>query len=145
MTRSERPQVKHRFRVDELSVDVPASEDVVEFAQLRSFGEEIGAPIDIEYWKSIPYFANFMDGYKPGEKARAKFGTPDGHRAEEILASTRSMRLADLEEFHEVESANGYLRALKPKPSTSVGGRCSGCHRPCRTSSTGRSTPSSTK
>lgn len=113
MTRSERPQVTDRFKVHELSVDVPSPEDVVEFAQLRSFGEEIGAPIDIEYWKSIPYFANFMDGYKPGEKARARFGTPEGHRAEAILASTRSMCLADLEEFQEVESANGYWRALK--------------------------------
>jgi hypothetical protein len=113
MTRSERPQVTQGFEVHDLSVDVPTPEDVVEFAQLRAFGDEIGAPIDIEYWKSIPYFANFMDGYKPGEKARAKFGTADGQRAEAILASTRSMRPGDLEAFREVESANGYLRALK--------------------------------
>jgi hypothetical protein len=113
MTRSERPQLTHGFAIHELPVDVPAPADIVEFVQLRRFGEEIGAPIDIEYWKSIPYFANFMDGYKPGEKARAKFGTTDGHRAEEILASTRSMTPAELEAFAAVEPANGYLRALK--------------------------------
>lgn len=113
MTRSERPQLAHGFRVHELDVAVPEPEDVVEFARLRSFGEEIGAPIDIEYWKSIPYFANFMDGYKPGEKARAKFGTPDGRHAAKILEDTRSLRLGELESFQEVQSANGYLRALK--------------------------------
>lgn len=113
MTRSERPQVTHGFRIHELAVDVPGPEDVIEFAQLRAFGEEIGAPIDIEYWKSIPYFANFMDGYKPGEKARAKFGTPEGSRAETILASTRSMSLTEVEAFGDLDPANGYLRALQ--------------------------------
>jgi len=113
MTRSERPQLAHGFVISELPVGVPEPADVVDFVHLRRFGEEIGAPIDIEYWKSIPYFANFMEGYKPGVKARATFATPDGQRAEGILAATRSMNPADLENFARVEPANGYLAALK--------------------------------
>ncbi len=113
MTRSERPQLAHGFVIGELPIDVPEPADIVDFVQLRRFGEEIGAPIDIEYWKSIPYFANFMEGYKPGVKARATFATPEGHRAEGILAATRSMNPVDIEAFAAIEPANGYLAALK--------------------------------
>ncbi|ACZ31352.1 helicase domain protein [Xylanimonas cellulosilytica DSM 15894] len=113
MTRSERPQVTDGFAVRELQVEVPSPDDVVEFATLRSFGEQVGAPIDIEYWKSIPYFANFMDGYKPGERARAAFGTDEGRPAEQLLAATRSLQVSDLESFRAVDAANGYLRALQ--------------------------------
>lgn len=113
MSRSERPHVTHGFRVQELAVDVPTPDDVVEFAQLRTFGEAIGAPIGLEYWKSIPYFANFMDGYKPGERARAMFGFSEGDPAESILAAVRSLKRTELEAFSNVDPANGYLRALQ--------------------------------
>lgn len=113
MTRSERPHVAHGFHVQKMEVDVPTPDDVVEFSRLRTFGEEIGAPVDLEYWKSIPYFANFMDGYKPGERARTMFGTSEGDRAESILASVRSLRRTDLEAFSDIDPANGYLRALQ--------------------------------
>ncbi|WP_157006160.1 DEAD/DEAH box helicase [Agromyces laixinhei] len=113
MTRSERPQLTHGFAISELPVGLPEPADVIDFVHLRTFGDEIGAPIDIEYWKSIPYFANFMDGYKPGVKARATFGTPEGHRAEGILAQTRSVSPAALESFDSVAPANGYLAALQ--------------------------------
>lgn len=112
MTRSERPHVDHGFAVRQLDVRMPSSDDVIEFATLRAFGDEIGAPIDIEYWKSIPYFANFMDGYKPGERAREKFATPEGAAAEAILSGARSIDLDDVERFAPVDPGNGYLRAL---------------------------------
>ncbi|WP_085370718.1 DEAD/DEAH box helicase [Leifsonia sp. NCR5] len=113
MTRSERPQLSHSFVISELPVDVPEPADIIDFVHLRTFGEEIGAPIDIEYWKSIPYFANFMEGYKPGVTARETFGLPEGRRAEAILASMRSMDPTDVEKFAPVAPANGYLAALK--------------------------------
>lgn len=113
MSRSERPQRAQGLGVRELRVAVPEVDDVVELAHLRAFGEEIGAPVGVEYWKSIPYFANFLDGYRPGERARERFGTPEGARAEALLASTRSLDPAMLERFAPLDPGNGYLRALQ--------------------------------
>ncbi|GMA96658.1 helicase [Pseudolysinimonas kribbensis] len=112
MSRSERPLVQNSFRERDLDVSTPTVEDLIEFARLQAFGSEIEAPIDIEYWKSIPYFANFMDGYKPGERTRERFGTPEGIRAEELLAGARSLDQTTVASFGELDLGNGYLRAL---------------------------------
>lgn len=112
MTRSERPHIADGFVVRDLEVGSPTPDDVVEFAALRAFGDAIAAPIDVEYWKSIPYFANFMDGYKPGERARAAFGTSEGSAAEGMLRRTRSIDRDKLESFASLDPGNGYLRAL---------------------------------
>ena len=112
MTRSERPQLTGGFRVRSMNVAVPGAADLQEYAQLRQFGDEIGAPVSLEYWKSIPYFANFMDGYKPGERARARFGTPEGVRSQAMLAAVRSISRKTIEEYAPLDAGNGYLRAL---------------------------------
>lgn len=113
MTRSERPHITDGFVVRDLPVGSPTPEDIVEFATLRAFGEQLAAPIDVEYWKSIPYFANFMDGYKPGERARSTFGTPQGGASEALLSRTRSITRHELESFTPLDPGNGYLRALR--------------------------------
>ncbi len=112
MSRSERPNVAGGFTPRMLSSGPPSAEDVLDFVALREFGDEVGAPIDLEYWKSIPYFANFMDGYKPGERARERFGTPEGARAQELLGRSRSLDRSDLEDRREIDLGTGYLRAL---------------------------------
>jgi hypothetical protein len=112
LTRSERPNLAGGFTVRTLDVAVPTVDDLTEYATLRAFGDEIGAPIDVEYWKSIPYFANFMEGYSPGERARRQFGTPEGAKAAALLASTRALDPAAIAAFDRIDLGNGYLRAV---------------------------------
>ncbi len=112
MSRSERPNVAGGFTPRMLSSGSPTADDVLDFVALREFGDEVGAPIDLEYWKSIPYFANFMDGYKPGDRARERFGTPEGARAQELLGRSRSLARSDLDDRRPIDLGNGYLRTL---------------------------------
>ncbi|MDP4332142.1 helicase-related protein [Curtobacterium sp. A7_M15] len=112
MSRSERPNVAGGFTPRMLSSAPPTTDDVLDFVALREFGDEVGAPIDLEYWKSIPYFANFMDGYKPGERARERFGTLEGARAQELLGRSRSLDRRDLDARREIDLGNGYLRTI---------------------------------
>ncbi|WP_214530138.1 helicase-related protein [Curtobacterium aurantiacum] len=112
MSRSERPNVAGGFTPRMLSSGPPTADDVLDYVALREFGDEVGAPIDLEYWKSIPYFANFMDGYKPGERARERFGTPEGARAQELLGRSRSLDRDDLDARREIDLGNGYLRTI---------------------------------
>ena len=43
--------------------------------------KRVRAPLTVEYWKSAPYFLNFLNGYRVGEKVRATMKVPD-HRAQ---------------------------------------------------------------
>ncbi len=36
----------------------------------RRIADEVGGALSVEYWKSAPYFLNFMDGYQLSEKFR---------------------------------------------------------------------------
>lgn len=44
--------------------------DLVGFAAMRRIAAEVGGSLSIEYWKSAPYFLNFMDGYQLSVKFR---------------------------------------------------------------------------
>lgn len=74
MTRSERPALGERedlVQVRHLGSKDPTAADVRDWVTLQRLGGALQAPIDLEYWKSIPYFSNFMDGYKPASRLTA--------------------------------------------------------------------------
>ncbi|WP_371030027.1 helicase-related protein [Pseudoclavibacter sp. JSM 162008] len=74
MTRSERPALGERedlVQVRHLGSQDPTAADVLDWVTLQRLGGALQAPIDLEYWKSIPYFSNFMDGYKPAARLTA--------------------------------------------------------------------------
>ncbi|PPG04452.1 helicase [Pseudoclavibacter sp. RFBI5] len=74
MTRSERPALGERedlVQVRHLDSQDPTAADVLDWVTLQRLGGALQAPIDLEYWKSIPYFSNFMDGYKPAARLTA--------------------------------------------------------------------------
>ncbi|WP_199224457.1 helicase-related protein [Serinibacter arcticus] len=115
MSRSERPQLAENqdlLRIRDLDGGVPTPEDLTDWAALQNLGEVLGASIDLEYWKSIPYFASFMEGYRPAEKARDLLKGPDGERVERVLAEARTLSRDAVEEFREIDLGNGYLRSL---------------------------------
>ena len=114
MSRCERPPItaNHDFvTVRELRTEIPSVADMKAWAALRNLGATVDAPIDIEYWKSIPYFASFMDGYKPAERTKRLLAEGSSATAR-ALRKTRTLKAQAVEAFDPVDLGNGHLRAL---------------------------------
>lgn len=115
MTRSERPPIAERddlVTVRRLPTKSPTTADLREWASLRALGRTVDAPIDLEYWKSIPYFASFMDGYEPTERIKTALEGSDADDVGRLLASTRALDRSHVEGFDALDLGNGHLRAL---------------------------------
>ena len=59
----------------------PTAEDLLGFVALKGIADEVGGALSVEYWKSAPYFLNFMDGYQLSEKFRQHDLDPWSRRA----------------------------------------------------------------
>ena len=115
MTRSERPPIGERedlVSVRRLATGSPSATDLREWACLRELGRRVESPIDLEYWKSIPYFASFMDGYKSADRVKAELEGPDAAEVGGLLAATRSLDPTAVTAFEPVDLGNAHLRAL---------------------------------
>ncbi|GAA1941602.1 helicase [Microbacterium aoyamense] len=115
MTRSERPPIGENedlVAVRQLATKSPTADDLREWAALRRLGREVDSPIDLEYWKSIPYFASFMDGYKSSDRVRTALEGPLASSVGATLAATRSLEAAAVSAFDTIDLGNGHLRAL---------------------------------
>ncbi|MGO2747011.1 helicase-related protein [Microbacterium sp.] len=114
MTRCERPPIGERedmVRVRNLATANPTVADLKGWSALRELGATVNAPIDLEYWKSVPYFASFMDGYKPAERLRQRLAEADP-LAVTALGAARTLPAQSLENFDPIDFGNGNLRAL---------------------------------
>ncbi|HEX4401010.1 MAG TPA: hypothetical protein VHZ98_06760 [Galbitalea sp.] len=115
MSRSERPQLADQndlLSVRELNGGVPTADDLRDWSSLRALGREVSASVDIEYWKSIPYFASFMEGYKTATKLHDALDSSAKEAARSALLRTRGLSRDDIEGFAAIDLGNGYLRAL---------------------------------
>lgn len=112
MCRTERPVIGV---ADMLTVKVdqpapPTSADLLGFVAMQAIADEVGGALSVEYWKSAPYFLNFMDGYQLSQKFRAyDFDAAERRR---LLADAQVIRRADLADTSEIEPANARLRQL---------------------------------
>lgn len=97
MTRSERPRQLTETMTWETCepVDGVSPESLLGYVALKDLARMVDAPMNIEYWKSSPYFANFMEGYKVGDRVREALKDPD--RAEGIRAQLRKTRHLDFD------------------------------------------------
>ena len=87
--------------------------DFAGFVALRRVADEVRAPLSVEYWKSAPYFLNFLNGYRVGEKLRDAMKEPD--RRSQLMPLFRGAQRipkADVEEFKPLEWANARMRTL---------------------------------
>ncbi len=111
LSRVERP-AQH---TDRTSTEAPNVEpaDIAGYVALHRVAEAVDAPLTVEYWKSAPYFANFLDGYKVGEKIKAALDDPE-RRAElvPLLKQTQRLRRGRVHRFEKVEWGNARLRQL---------------------------------
>lgn len=114
MSRCERPPIaanEDLVMVRELATETPSVSDLKGWAALRNLGTTVDAPIDVEYWKSIPYFASFMDGYKPAERTKRLLSEGNAATAR-ALHKTRTLSADAVEAFEPIDLGNGHLRAL---------------------------------
>ena len=87
--------------------------DFLGYVALRRIANAVKAPLSVEYWKSAPYFLNFLTGYRVGEHVRDAMKVPD--RRVGLMPMFRdAQRIArpSVQRFRPVEWANARLRAL---------------------------------
>lgn len=115
MTRSERPRLEEGrdLAVRHVVSDVPTPDDLRSYATLQAFARAVDTPISLDYWKSIPYFASFMEGYHPGERARAEMESGTATiEIQRCIARLRSIDAHTVRSYGEVDFANARLRAF---------------------------------
>ena len=115
MSRTERPQLGPDDMLQERSIDaMPVDiDDLIGFASLRRVADAVESHATVEYWKSVPYFINFIDGYDLGDRVRTELKTDTGRtRLQPLLARTQRLNRNTLERFGKLDLGNGRLRAL---------------------------------
>ena len=85
--------------------------DLTGFAALRRVAESVNSSATVEYWKSVPYFINFMDGYQLADRVRDGLKTAAGRAMLDPCSSAHS------------DSTVAGLERLPP-PSTSATDGC---------------------
>ena len=115
IARTERPTDDRRTT----TLDVAASpfrvraEDFSGWVALKRVADEVGGPLGIEYWKSAPYFLNFLSGYRVGEHVREHMKVPDRRsRLMPLFRGAQRIARSDVERFQPLEWANARMRAL---------------------------------
>ena len=115
MARTERPQLGEDGMLRERSTVASPVQvgDLVGFAALQRVADCVKSAAPVEYWKSVPYFINFMDGYQLAAGVRQALQTSSGRaKLQPFLDQTQHLHRAALEDFRPVDLGNGRLRAL---------------------------------
>ena len=114
IARTERPETsRNTTTLDTTASGSVSAEDFAGYVALRRVADEVRAPLSVEYWKSSPYFLNFLNGYRVGERVREDMKIPE-RRARLATHFRGAQRLAKsaVEQFRQVEWANARMRAL---------------------------------
>jgi hypothetical protein len=115
MTRTERPKALGKTMAQEIvtPADDVSEQDLVGYVALRAVAREVDGYVSTDYWKSAPYFVNFMDGYKVASQvSEALSDRRTRTRMLELLASTQHVSADDLLGFRPIDLGNSRLRQL---------------------------------
>lgn len=89
------------------------SDDIVGYAHLHKLASAVKAPLSVEYWKSAPYFINFLSGYKVGEKVREALKDPAQRASlKQTIEKTQRIRKKQVDDRQPIEWGNARLRQL---------------------------------
>ena len=138
IARTERPtDTRHAtaLRNDHGSVRCPRGRLCLGYVALRRVADAVEAPLSVEYWKSAPYFLNFLTGYRVGEQVRDAMKVPDRRASADAAvswrAADREVRRSAIPAARVGECSNASVSPRRR--SIRAGGDCSGCRRPCPT------------
>ncbi|WP_166870836.1 helicase-related protein [Salinibacterium sp. ZJ450] len=111
MSRTERPQLESHDAVVErlLPSAPPTADDLLGFTALERLAGDLGVPIGMEYWKSVPYFASFMDNYQVARALDDRRATGDRLPS---MASLQRLDADALRAYAPLDFGNSHLRAL---------------------------------
>jgi hypothetical protein len=115
MCRTERPLSTGIDMLDEPATpgDDLRGDDLVDLAALRAVARRVGAPFSTEYWKSAPYFINFLQGYKLERSLKAALEDPDtAAELAPLVELTQHLDRAAIEDHDPVDLGNARLRQL---------------------------------
>lgn len=103
MVRTERPRMLTETMTSESveRADGVTTDSLLGYVAMKQLAKAVDAPVSVEYWKSAPYFVNFMDGYKIGDRVREALRAP-AQRPEVIALLTRTRHL-DLDRMARLE------------------------------------------
>lgn len=114
MCRSERPETAGGSMHVERRADArPSEADLIGYVALRRVAAHVDGQMTMEYWKSAPYFINFMDGYQLAAKVRDSLSNSRGADGlPKLLASTQRLSSRALRQFEPIDLGNARLRQL---------------------------------
>ncbi|MGW4464744.1 helicase C-terminal domain-containing protein [Micromonospora sp. NPDC004704] len=114
MCRTERPAVGQYGMLREhiTTADEITSGDVGSYVAMRRIAAAVGAPMTVEYWKSAPYFLNFIDGYLLGDKVRAALRDRRAEQLRPLLASAHLLDANAISQQKPIDLGNSRLRQL---------------------------------
>ncbi|MHA3722684.1 helicase-related protein [Leucobacter sp. HY1910] len=115
MSRSERPNTMDGadlVKVQRLEVPVPTAKDLERWVALSDLGHEVGSPVNLEYWKSVPHFANFMEHYKIARMVDQAATGAQAKRVARAIERTGAITRDTVERRAQIDVGGGPLRAL---------------------------------
>jgi hypothetical protein len=148
MSRTERPRVGEDGMLDEEDHPVgpvPAT-DLAGWAGLHALAAAVDAPVTLDYWKSAPYFANFLDGTSWAINSAPDFKTAPTPRApsrRSVTSKPWTTRPSNREQRSTSEVPD--FAPSRPRHSTKDCTNCCGSRRRFRTSASTAPTAASTQ
>ncbi|WP_460683293.1 helicase-related protein [Modestobacter lapidis] len=114
MTRSERPRLSTGEMVQERRIDLAelTEDDVRGYVRLRELASSVDAHATLEYWKSAPYFINFVEGYQLGDRVKKALADGALPAVRELVSRTQQLDAGALSAFRQMDLGNARLRVL---------------------------------
>ncbi|MHA6670227.1 helicase C-terminal domain-containing protein [Homoserinimonas sp. A447] len=111
MSRTERPHDAGMLIERRLASSAASVADLAGYVALERLSTELDVPIGLEYWKSIPYFASFMDNYKIAGAVDRRLVETDGSLRAELTA-LQQLDAETIRGYGEVDLGSSHLRAV---------------------------------
>lgn len=115
MTRSERPNTvagRQLVAVKKLGVPVPTPRELTDWMGLHTLGTQVGYPVSVEQWKSIPYFVNFMDTYRVSALITEQADAGARREIDRALSKFTALDGRVVERRQRIDPGNGPLKTV---------------------------------
>ncbi|MER5337830.1 helicase-related protein [Micromonospora sp. NPDC002717] len=114
MCRTERPALgRHAMLAEHVS---PAAglnpTEIWSFVVMKRLGRALDAPVLLDYWKSAPYFLNFVEGYLLGDRLGKATQGGMNRKLRRLLDQAHLLDAAAIRAYAPIDLGNGKLRNL---------------------------------